>query len=554
MLPRFVMLLALTSVVGLPTSLPGAEEEATTDEESLRAAHLPTDGPGLLDFFRKRTLGDRARARIQALIVQLGDDAYDLREDASAELTTFGPGAAALLRQALRHPDLEIRWRARHALEIIARDSDPELLAAAALLLGRRNPQKTIAVLLEYLPFAEEDLVAEGVNHALIQATKREGQVDPLLVRALTDKMPVKRAAAGAALCWAGGREHRPSVLRLLQDPDPLVRKQVALALVETRQKEGVPVLIALLTKLPPAEAERVDELLHVVAGDQAPPGDLDGDEVERRAYLDAWNDWWKAHGTDLELAKLDGLNRLLGHTVIAVYGRRGMGRVCEVDVHGKTRWHIDGVEYPVDAQVLDSRRVLITEYRGGRVTERNHQGEILWQTRVSGLPLSARRLANGRTFLVTQTRISEVNRKGDEVWNLDLRGAVVAAACRLPNGEVGVLTTSGDYQHLDRNGKLVKSFRVGGHLLSIGTHAEVLPNGHVLIPFYAGNRVVEYDRAGKEIWSVQTRRPTCAQRLPNGHTLISSRLSNVILEVDRKGNEVWTHRCDGRPTFAQRR
>ena len=55
-------------------------------------------------------------------------------------------------------------------------------------------------------------------------------------------------------------------------------------------------------------------------------------------------------------------------------------------------------------------------------------------------------------------------------------------------------------------------------------------------------NKVVEYDADGRNVWEVNSTRPTCVQRLPNGNTLISSRLSPTVTEVNRAGETVWTH------------
>jgi HEAT repeats/PQQ-like domain len=555
MLPPCVVLFSLFALLGIASRVLDAVPEATVDEQVLRAARIPVDGPGLLEFFRKRTLSDEARARIQKLIAQFGSDTFSLREQASTELVSYGPGAVPLLRGVMHHRDLEIRWRARQALRDIERDSDPEILVTAVRMLGRHKAAQTAQVLLAYLPHAEDISVVDEVCLALASAAVRDGKADPVLVQALTDKLAVKRGVAAAALCRAGCPEQRSAVRRLLRDPDPLVRLRVASTLLEARDKGAVPVLIALLIQLPRAEAERVEEMLVLLAGERAPHGDLDGNDIARRRYRDAWDTWWVFHGANLELDKVEGLSRPLGHTLIAQIDLHGSGgRVLEIGAGGRTCWQIEDLQFPIHACEIDSQRVLITEYDGRRVTERNHKGEILWQKQVNSIPLSARRLANGNTFIVTRNRIYEVDRKGDEVWTLNHHRGRIASACCLRDGGVCVLYSSGEFLRLDHAGKVVKSFRFGGILLSIGTHIQVLPNGNVLVPFYSGNRVVEYDSEGKQVWSVQARRPTCVQRLPNGHTLISSRLSDLIVEVNRKGKELWTHRCEGRPMHLQRR
>ncbi|HWG44370.1 MAG TPA: HEAT repeat domain-containing protein [Gemmataceae bacterium] len=556
MLPRYLVLspLVVLLTMSASASAAGDEPESAADEEALRTAHYPTDGPGLLELFHKRTLDDDKLAHIKALIVQLGSVSFALREEASTELVSIGSGAAALLRQAARHADLEIRWRARRALSDIQHDSDAEVVISAVRVLGRRKPVKTAEVLLAYLPSAEDPRITDEVCVTLASVAVRQGKANPILVQALTDREAVKRGAAGAALAAAGCREQFSTVRRLLHDRDAFVRQRVATALLVAHDKSAVPALIALLTELPLADAERVEDLLVLLAGEKTPHGDLEGGAAARRKYREAWAAWWTRQGDELDLAKIEGLGRPLGHTLIAQVGAGGEGSLQAIDPRGRKRWHIDGLQYPIDAQVIDAQRVLITEYTGRRVTERDHKGKILWQTQVDSSPVSARRLPNGNIFIATRTRIYEVDRKGSEVWTLNAPLGRFSAACPLRDGSIGVISTTGEFQHLDREGKVLKSFRVGRVGRSLGMQIQALPNGHVLVPHYTANSVVEYDSDGKVIWTAQAHRPTCVRRLPNGHTLISSRLSSVVVELDRKGQEVWSHRCEGRPTSVHRR
>ena len=52
----------------------------------------------------------------QALIEQLGDRNWKVRQKAEAKLFALGEKAAETLRAALKHPDAEIRWRAEKLL------------------------------------------------------------------------------------------------------------------------------------------------------------------------------------------------------------------------------------------------------------------------------------------------------------------------------------------------------------------------------------------------------------------------------------------------------
>ncbi len=86
------------------------------------------------------------------------------------------------------------------------------------------------------------------------------------------------------------------------------------------------------------------------------------------------------------------------------------------------------------------------------------------------------------------------------------------------------------------------------------GGKIDVLANGHVIVPDMNGNRVVEYDDQGKNVWEAKAETPIAAVRLANGHTLVTSYDQHRAVELDRAGKEVWEFKSDTRVTRAFRR
>ena len=82
------------------------------------------------------------------------------------------------------------------------------------------------------------------------------------------------------------------------------------------------------------------------------------------------------------------------------------------------------------------------------------------------------------------------------------------------------------------------------------------LPNGRLLVCEHDNNKVVEYDRDGKKVWSVNVERPTTATRLTNGHTLVASQDHSRYVELDRAGRvlEQWEAKDGSRPYRVRRR
>src|SRR5262245_23611892 len=102
------------------SSSPGQPPGPTVaeDEKVLTAAGVATDGPGLLQFLRKRLAAPDLKQRVAELIDQLGSNRFREREKASAALIAIGLPARDLLVEAKQDGkrETEIRKRAENCL------------------------------------------------------------------------------------------------------------------------------------------------------------------------------------------------------------------------------------------------------------------------------------------------------------------------------------------------------------------------------------------------------------------------------------------------------
>lgn len=265
------------------------------DEQTLRAASLATDGPALLDFFRKRTRNAADPEELADLIRKLGDKSAEAREKAAAELVSLGPVAVPSLRVAAKDVDEpELSSRARRCLKLIEGDAAPTLPATAARLLARRNPPGAAEALLAYLPYADDENVVEEVKNALVAVAVHDGKPAAILMQALSDKVSLKRAVAAEALSGVRTPEVQAALRKLLGDPRPVVQLRAALALANTaRDPKAVSTLIASLADVPLTQARQAEEYLNNLAGDQAPKVSLGADDFSRQKARDAWAAWW---------------------------------------------------------------------------------------------------------------------------------------------------------------------------------------------------------------------------------------------------------------------
>ena len=130
---RTLRIAALALLLILPAVRAAEPDPAlAADEKFLRDHQVSPDGPALLTFFRERTLNEDRKSRLADLIKKLGDDDYDVREKASADLVKAGRLAVPLLRPAVRDPDAEVARRATECLRAIEQGGDLLLTAVAA--------------------------------------------------------------------------------------------------------------------------------------------------------------------------------------------------------------------------------------------------------------------------------------------------------------------------------------------------------------------------------------------------------------------------------------
>lgn len=553
MIPRVgVVLLVICSLVVAD------EARLKSDVAALKAGRVPTDGPGLVTYFKKRTIAEEDRTKIATLIQQLGAEEYAAREKATNDLIDLGPRGRAQLTQALKDPDLEVRKRAKAILTHLGPPVDEHRYTApAARVLAQRKPDGAAKALLDFLPCIDEANVAAEVAEAVIElALGKDGKPDADVVLALRDRAAMKRAAAGCALARCSDKEHRALTYGLLKDTDFGVRRRVAVALLEARDKTAVPALIALVAAPSSEDAGAAEEALNQIAGEKAPPPPDTETVKARETYQRSWESWWKDHEDKLDLTKID-LNAVgSGFTLVAMVDvtKTNIGSVLELDGRGKVRWKIDNVNYPVHASMTRRDRVLICEYYGGRVTERDLKGNVTWEKRIPN-PLQAERLPNGNTFIVTRNRLLEVDRDGAEVKAINRVGEVMVAAYRHKDGTKYVtLATNGNCATLNSAGNQISSFQVGFLSAGIGFRPHFLASGGIVVPIYSQGKVKEFDATGRVVGELNAYQPSAVVRLPNGNTLVASRIKSRIVELDKTGKEVAVRDVEQRVTFLDRR
>jgi hypothetical protein len=549
------LLFAAVVVLAASGTGPAAKTDAVLAdaEKTLRDAKVAVDGPALLKFFQQRTFSDAERKKLADTVRLLGDRSFRVRKKASQDLLTAGRPALPFLKPARNDADLEIARRAEQLVNRIESGFDVDLTSAGARVLAARKPAGATRVLLAYLPMIDDELLEEPVFAALAQVGLRDGKINPALTAALRDREPMRRAGA-AFVHGKGSPELRKALRPLLTDADTRVRFQAAMPLVRSGDKTALAPLLAVLQDGPEHLAYQVEGLLFQIGGENSPKDAALGTTAdERRKCRAAWAAWWKANEARVNLAKIDLKATLLGYNVVCECGagKHTSGYVWEFGRDGKMRWEFDNTNTPVDVQPLPGGRVLVAEFGGNAVTERDRKGKVQWQHNFNGIGRSCQRLPNGNTFIATNNMILEVTRAGKTVYSHSRQDNIFRAR-KLRNGHILYISCSRQIVEMTTAGKDVRVLTVTGGT-GIWGDADLLPNGRYLVGLYSANKVMEITAAGKVIKQINVQTPSSVNYLPNGHILVTSMDACRVVEFDGAGKEVWKQTTPGRPFCVRR-
>jgi HEAT repeat protein len=582
-------LAVVVSTVWVVEGLVWAEAKpADFDEELLKEAGISSDANDLIDFLSRRSPEEVNPARIERLIRQLGSDDFNQREAATKELLRWGPVARKALQRAVADPDPEIAKRSTDCLKKITHDEGLALPLAVVRLLVKQRLEESVAPLLRYLPFTQDEEVEEEIYYALDALIGKQGKVPLALHEALKDKTAARRAVAACLIGRRGDVEAREAVKQLLDDPAPLVRLRAAQGLLAAKDKTGLPALIALLDEPDVALSWQAEELLHWAAGDTAPAEVVGAaTEKERQKCRDAWQAWHQAHADKLDLVQRYSDARRPGLLLIVSRddnSRPSEGKVWLRGCDGKPRWQLKPL-YVGDAQLLPGNRVLLSEETAPEkrgVLERDLEGKVLWKAKTEATFTDhCYRLANGSTFIASKSYYPSkiVDAAGQVIMDYGSLISHLGAdhlprtnvpPVRLGNGRIawveeekgflgesdGVTGRIVKKVPFDPNVK-VKSRPLYGVERGISQVA-VLPSGHRLVSYMPDHPdksdsgkpwerprglLVEVDRTGRVIWECPSVYwGEAATRLRNGQTVVYGYLGGVsgLVEVDRAGKKLW--------------
>ncbi len=182
-------------------------------------------------------------------------------------------------------------------------------------------------------------------------------------------------------------------------------------------------------------------------------------------------------------------------------------------------------------------------------------EGKVVWQY---SLPLrtptgsiqefdDATLLANGNIIFSKMSGAGMVSPEKKTVWEYPAPPGTEIHSCQsLGQDRVLIMRNGNPAQAMIINtatGQIEKEIPIPTTVP--GTHGQfrhirMTKAGTILVPHMSEGKVVEYDLAGREVWSVKAQSAWSAVRLKNGNTLIAGDAKKYVREVNPQGETVW--------------
>ena len=159
--------------------------------------------------------------------------------------------------------------------------------------------------------------------------------------------------------------------------------------------------------------------------------------------------------------------------------------------------------------------------------------------------------LSNGHVLFAQQYHVFEVTPQKEMVWHYDAPPGTEVHTCQPLGLDKVMIVRNGLPPKLmilnKRNGEteVDQDLPADSFVDTRTVHAQfrrgrVTAAGTYLLAFLRMNKVVEYDRDFKVIWTCEIPTPWSAVRLHNGNTLIADERDKLVREVNARSETVW--------------
>lgn len=480
---------------------------------------------------------------ISQWIGSLGATSFEVRDDATRKLLQAGPRARPYLREALLSADPEVGLRSREILSQIPKP--PSSLEVRSWLVSTNRSGPPLHLLLNLLESIEDEALRVTIHNWILHQYP---------ITALPKNLASTRAGRLLASFARGAHSQEKPTCPIstdLSEESYLSSFHELVGFASNHEKAEISELVGLIPGLPIDLIWNAENhFIGQYQGNKTIPFVGTGSTEEKSKAVQFWKEELsKKSPESINGVSNASLSKNSSHLWVCEFDGSQGGRVIRLGNDNKPNHLIGRLQGPNDLQLLPGNRMLLAERNSSLITERDFQGNILWQWQAPAAPIQCQRIEGGLTFYATFNEVGTVDPKGKTDWAIPVSEGIRFAKVT-PEFEVLVLTSRGNIMKLDPLGRRSKVIanRVGSSGSGYWGHLISKPDGSILACFAGTHLVIEISPEGQVKRQVSVKSPVHIRETSNGGLLVCSFDQKCIVELDSSWNEVKRIPLEGRP------
>ena len=482
-------------------------------------------------------------------VIDLGNESFEVREQASRELLKLNNLAIFELKKATKSKDIEVAKRASDCLEQISPHESIALKTAIIRLLGKSNPELVFEYFIKIADTPELDLLT---SEALLDAFSITIKSNPTLLQKLEDFSLTKdiKSRILIARVLAIGNPNGIAFRKLSTDDQAIVKANALLALLQEKDKKAIGLLITLLPELKTNQLMPIAGLLNELIQDHASEKELAKEKpsaVElQKLFASAWNG--KNASTNLNTYTF---NQLQPKRILASLAEPNLsGKICSLNPDGSVSELFRTNSYADLACAINHTLFFLMERSRGHVII-NNIGEIYERSDplISTFGLDTDGL--GTKFILNRKNLLVLDYTNKIIESIEVNNDCLAGT-RLINGDYAIVFKDKSLIILDGKNLKKEKTKISLGVIEptrtiLGYQIQGTRSGSILIPEFGGKAINEYDQTGKLLKTIKFSinagnstiyGPTLTMNT-NGNFLIGTRLGQTVTELNMEGKEI---------------
>ncbi|MEI7852788.1 MAG: hypothetical protein WCJ06_03710 [Planctomycetota bacterium] len=519
------------------------------DDIIIKKSGISTEPKDIQNWLQSRIPNVTNGIKASKWVIDLGNESFEVREQASRELLKLNNLAIFELKKAIKSKDIEVAKRASECLEHISPHESIALKTAIIRLLGKSNPELVFEYFIKIADTPELDLLT---SEALLDAFSITIKSNPTLVQKLEDFSQTNdiKSRILIARVLAIGNPNGIAFRKLSTDDQSIVKANALLARLQEKDKKAIGLLITLLPELKTNQFRLIAGLLSELIQDQASEKELAKEEpsaVEvQKLFASAWE--VKNASTNLNLYTL---NQLLPKRILASLAEPNLsGKICSLNPNGSVSELFRNNSYADLACAINHTLFFLMERsRGPLIT--NNLGEIYERSDplISTFGLDTDGL--GTKFILNRKNLLVLDYTNKIIESIEVKNDCLAGV-RLINGDYAIVFKDKSLLILDEKNLKKEKTKISLGVIEptrtiLGYQIQGTRSGSILIPEFGGKAINEFNQEGKLLktikFSINTGNsniygPTLTMN-SNGNFLIGTRLGETVTELNMEGKEI---------------